>query len=117
MPRTITTKNSLHRFGSSTDGLAVVEYAVTGALVVIAISAGFVMLGTSVGEQLTRLAAAIDQPTAISAAADVAAAASEDDVTEPATGGKPAAPGDGKAAPPASPPGLGKDKPAKPVKP
>jgi len=50
-----TIKASLVKFVKDEDGLTIVEYAVAGGLITLAVVGGFTTLGTAIIAQLTRL--------------------------------------------------------------
>lgn len=51
-----TIKASVLKFIKDEDGLTIVEYAVAGGLITLAVVTAFTTLGTAVGTQLARLA-------------------------------------------------------------
>ena len=55
--QTITT--SINKFAKDEDGLTIVEYAVAGGLVTVAVAAMFVLLGGEVNTRITALCAAV----------------------------------------------------------
>ena len=50
-----TIKASVVKFIKDEDGLTIVEYAVAGGLITLAVAAGFTSLGSGISAQLTRL--------------------------------------------------------------
>ena len=54
-----TIKTSISKFAKDEDGLTIVEYAVAGGLVTVAVAAMFVLLGTEVNVRITALCAAV----------------------------------------------------------
>ncbi|WP_137804570.1 Flp family type IVb pilin [Pseudomonas sp. G(2018)] len=54
-----TIKASVVKFVKDEDGLTIVEYAVAGGLITLAVAAGFTSLGTAITGQLTRLATCV----------------------------------------------------------
>ena len=51
-----TIKASVVKFIKDEDGLTIVEYAVAGGLITLAVAAGFTTLGTAITTQVGRLA-------------------------------------------------------------
>ncbi|WP_137804569.1 Flp family type IVb pilin [Pseudomonas sp. G(2018)] len=54
-----TIKASVVKFVRDEDGLTIVEYAVAGGLITLAVAAGFTSLGTAITGQLGRLATCV----------------------------------------------------------
>lgn len=54
-----TIKASVVKFVKDEDGLTIVEYAVAGGLITVAVAAMFVLLGTNVNTKITALCAAV----------------------------------------------------------
>jgi len=54
-----TIKASVVKFAKDEDGLTIVEYAVAGGLITVAVAAMFVLLGTNVNTKITALCAAV----------------------------------------------------------
>ncbi|WP_338523262.1 Flp family type IVb pilin [Pseudomonas batumici] len=54
-----TIKTSVMKFAKDENGLTVVEYAVAGGLITVAVAAIFVKLGGAVNTQITALCAAV----------------------------------------------------------
>jgi pilus assembly protein Flp/PilA len=54
-----TIKASVVKFAKDENGLTIVEYAVAGGLITVAVAAIFVKLGTAVNTQITGLCAAV----------------------------------------------------------
>ena len=52
-------KSSISKFVKDEDGLTIVEYAVAGGLVTVAVAAMFVTLGTEVNTKITALCTAV----------------------------------------------------------
>ncbi len=50
-----TIKASVMKFVKDEDGLTIVEYAVAGGLITLAVAAAFTTLGTNIGTQIGRL--------------------------------------------------------------
>jgi pilus assembly protein Flp/PilA len=59
-----TIKASVAKFIKDEDGLTIVEYAVAGGLVTVAVAAIFVKLGTAVSTQITALCQAANSNVA-----------------------------------------------------
>jgi pilus assembly protein Flp/PilA len=55
-----TIKASVVKFVKDEDGLTIVEYAVAGGLITVAVAAIFVKLGTAVNTQITSLCTAVN---------------------------------------------------------
>ncbi|APC15226.1 pilus assembly protein PilA [Pseudomonas frederiksbergensis] len=53
-------KASVHTFAKDEDGLTIVEYAVAGGLITLAVVAAFVLLGGAVNTKITALCAAVN---------------------------------------------------------
>lgn len=54
-----TIKASVVKFAKDEDGLTIVEYAVAGGLITVAVAAMFVLLGAEVNTKITALCAAV----------------------------------------------------------
>lgn len=54
-----TIKTAVMKFVEDEDGLTIVEYAVAGGLITLAVAAAFTTLGTNVGTQIGRLATCV----------------------------------------------------------
>jgi len=54
-----TIKASVVKFAKDEDGLTIVEYAVAGGLITVAVAEMFVLLGTNVNTKITALCAAV----------------------------------------------------------
>jgi pilus assembly protein Flp/PilA len=54
-----TVRTSIAKFLNDEDGLTIVEYAVAGGLVTVAVAAMFVLLGGEVNARITALCAAV----------------------------------------------------------
>ncbi|MBK5417638.1 Flp family type IVb pilin [Pseudomonas sp. TH31] len=54
-----TIKASVVKFLKDEDGLTIVEYAVAGGLITVAVAAAFLALGTQVNTKITALCAAV----------------------------------------------------------
>jgi len=52
-------RTSIRKFINDEEGLTIVEYAVAGGLVTVAVAAMFVLLGGAVNEKITALCAAV----------------------------------------------------------
>lgn len=52
-------KTSVVKFLKDEDGLTIVEYAVAGGLITVAVVAAFVILGTNVNTKITALGTAV----------------------------------------------------------
>ncbi|KHK61908.1 MULTISPECIES: Flp family type IVb pilin [Pseudomonas] len=52
-------KTSIVKFIDDEDGLTIVEYAVAGGLITVAVAAMFVLLGGAVNDRITALCAAV----------------------------------------------------------
>ncbi|OOG82865.1 pilus assembly protein PilA [Pseudomonas sp. A25(2017)] len=52
-------RTSIVKFIDDEDGLTIVEYAVAGGLITVAVAAMFVLLGTEVNARITALCAAV----------------------------------------------------------
>ncbi|MBI3907002.1 Flp family type IVb pilin [Pseudomonas sp. GL-RE-26] len=63
-----TIKASVVRFIKDEDGLTVVEYAVAGGLIAIAVVGAFTTLGTEVGKNILKLCKAVSGATCTAAA-------------------------------------------------
>ncbi|MBA6110836.1 Flp family type IVb pilin [Pseudomonas shirazica] len=59
-----TIKTSVMKFVKDEDGLTIVEYAVAGGLIALAVVTAFTNLGTAVGNRITALINAINGTTA-----------------------------------------------------
>lgn len=59
-----TIKTSVMKFVKDEDGLTIVEYAVAGGLITVAVAAIFVKLGTAVNTQITAVCKAVNNNTA-----------------------------------------------------
>lgn len=59
-----TIKQAVVKFIKDEEGLTVVEYAVAGGLISLAVVAAFQLLGTNVGNVINALAAVITTPAA-----------------------------------------------------
>lgn len=57
-------KTSVLKFIKDEDGLTIVEYAVAGGLITVAVAAAFVTLGTEVGLTIDALCTAVNQNVA-----------------------------------------------------
>ncbi|WP_137817315.1 Flp family type IVb pilin [Pseudomonas sp. 2FG] len=57
-------KTSVLKFVKDEDGLTIVEYAVAGGLVTVAVAAAFILLGTEVGNNITALCQAVNNNVA-----------------------------------------------------
>jgi pilus assembly protein Flp/PilA len=55
-----TIKASVLKFVKDEDGLTIVEYAVAGGLITVAVAAAFLALGTEVNTQIEGLCAAVN---------------------------------------------------------
>jgi len=53
-------KTSVLKFIEDEEGLTIVEYAVAGGLITLAVAAAFTTLGTAVGVNITALADCVD---------------------------------------------------------
>lgn len=54
-----TIRTSITKFAKDEDGLTIVEYAVAGGLVTVAVAAMFILLGAEVNTRITALCAAV----------------------------------------------------------
>jgi pilus assembly protein Flp/PilA len=54
-----TIRTSITRFAKDEDGLTIVEYAVAGGLITVAVAAMFILLGDAVNIRITALCAAV----------------------------------------------------------
>ena len=54
-----TIKTAVMKFVEDEDGLTIVEYAVAGGLITVAVVAAFVILGTNVNTKITALGTAV----------------------------------------------------------
>jgi len=54
-----TIKASVLKFAKDEDGLTIVEYAVAGGLITVAVAAMFILLGSAVNTKITALCAAV----------------------------------------------------------
>ncbi|ALH99803.1 Flp family type IVb pilin [Pseudomonas sp. FW306-02-F02-AA] len=59
-----TIKASVLKFAKDEDGLTIVEYAVAGGLITVAVAAAFLTLGTHVNTQIKALCTAVNGGTA-----------------------------------------------------
>lgn len=59
-----TIKASVLKFAKDEDGLTIVEYAVAGGLITVAVAAGFVLLGAAVDTKIRALCVAVKGGTA-----------------------------------------------------
>ncbi|MFZ6047226.1 Flp family type IVb pilin [Pseudomonas sp. CR3202] len=57
-------KTSVMKFVKDEDGLTIVEYAVAGGLITVAVAAAFVTLGTHVNTNITDLCKAVNKNVA-----------------------------------------------------
>lgn len=55
----LTIRTSIAKFAKDEDGLTIVEYAVAGGLVTVAVAAMFILLGAEVNTRITALCAAV----------------------------------------------------------
>ncbi|CAI8906679.1 pilus assembly protein Flp/PilA [Pseudomonas sp. IT-P44] len=55
----LTIRTSITKFAKDEDGLTIVEYAVAGGLVTVAVAAMFILLGAEVNTRITALCAAV----------------------------------------------------------
>ncbi|RON11294.1 pilus assembly protein PilA [Pseudomonas brassicacearum] len=53
-------RTSVRKFAKDEDGLTIVEYAVAGGLITVAVVAAFVLLGGAVNTRITALCAAVN---------------------------------------------------------
>ncbi|ROM89738.1 MULTISPECIES: Flp family type IVb pilin [Pseudomonas] len=53
-------RTSVHKFAKDEDGLTIVEYAVAGGLITIAVVVAFTLLGGAVNTRITALCAAVN---------------------------------------------------------
>jgi pilus assembly protein Flp/PilA len=54
-----TIRTSISQFAKDEDGLTIVEYAVAGGLITVAVAAMFILLGGAVNTRITALCAAV----------------------------------------------------------
>ena len=54
-----TIRTSIIQFVKDEDGLTIVEYAVAGGLITVAVAAMFILLGGAVNDRITALCAAV----------------------------------------------------------
>ncbi|WP_260963307.1 Flp family type IVb pilin [Pseudomonas citri] len=54
-----TIRTSISKFVKDEDGLTIVEYAVAGGLITVAVAAMFTLLGGAVNDRITALCAAV----------------------------------------------------------
>ena len=54
-----TIRTSISQFVKDEDGLTIVEYAVAGGLITVAVAAMFILLGGAVNDRITALCAAV----------------------------------------------------------
>ncbi|WP_095078773.1 Flp family type IVb pilin [Pseudomonas sp. Irchel s3h17] len=64
-----TIKASVLKFVKDEDGLTIVEYAVAGGLITVAVAATFILLGDAVEKQIAALCKAVNGNVACAAAA------------------------------------------------
>ena len=60
-----TIKASVMKFVKDEDGLTIVEYAVAGGLITLAVTAAFITLGGNVNDAITKLAACVKGDVAV----------------------------------------------------
>ncbi|WP_347927596.1 Flp family type IVb pilin [Pseudomonas helvetica] len=59
-----TIRTSVHKFAKDEDGLTIVEYAVAGGLITVAVAVAFTLLGGNVNAKITTLCQIVNNNTA-----------------------------------------------------